>query len=153
MCSNFENFFSFLRGCKLGNMFFVAVQSRRPIIRRRFQSWDSIKVIILSHGPSHPYKVAWYLKVMATFVKPFGVCESSRWLFWRKKLVEVDMIFFLHVYAMFTPLTFMQCPSTCTLFLLHYNKSFALLLFQLYAIGVRWIAMRGFYKCPTHWGS
>jgi len=40
---------------------------------------------------------------MATFVKPFGVCESSRWLFWRKKLVEVDMIFFLHVYAMFTP--------------------------------------------------
>jgi len=67
--------------------------------------------------------------------------------------VEVDMIFFLHVYAMFTPLTSMQCASTCTMFLLHYNKSFALLLFQLYAIGVRSIDMRGFYKCPTHWGS
>jgi hypothetical protein len=144
---------SFLRGCKLGNMFFVVGQSTRPITRRRFQSWDSRTVIILSHGPSHPHKVAWYFKVIATFVKPFGVCESSRWLFWRKKLVEVDMNFFLHVYPMFTPLTSMQKASTCTLFLLHYNKSFALLLFQLYVIGVRSISMHGVYKWPTHWGS
>jgi hypothetical protein len=85
---------SFLWRCKNGNMFFVVGQSTRPITRRRFQYWDSRTLIILSHCPISPHKVAWHLKVMATFVKPFGVCEPSGWPFW-KKVVKVDIPFFV----------------------------------------------------------
>jgi hypothetical protein len=89
---------------------------------------------------------------MATFVKPFGVCESSRWLVWRKKLVEVDMIFFLHVYAMFTPPNIHATDLSLhvvsfalqTNHLLCYFSNFTPLELGQYS------CVHGFYKWPTH---
>lgn len=145
---------SFLWGCKLGNMFFVVGQSTRPIIRRRFQSWDSRTVIILSHSP-YLTRIRWLdisklwllLSNLLEFVNLLDGCFGGR-SWW--KLIWFFSSMFMQCLP---PLTSMQKASTCTLFLLHYNKSFALLLFQLYVIGVRSISMRGVYKWPTHWGS
>jgi hypothetical protein len=57
-------------GCKLGNMFFCDGQANQqgPSQEEGFNLGTLEGWFFLSHGPSHPHKVAWYLKVMATFV-------------------------------------------------------------------------------------
>jgi hypothetical protein len=112
----------------------------------------------LSHGPSHPHKVAWYLKVMATFVS--NLLEFVNLLDgcfgWRSSWKLIWLTFFRPCLCNVYPSNihargplYMHIVSFCIT-----TKSFALLLFQLYyTIGVRSISMHGFYKWPTHCGS
>jgi hypothetical protein len=129
-------FLSCEEGASLETCFFCGgrAKSTRPITRRRFQSWDSRRVIFsFHHGPSHPHKVAWYLKVMATFVSNLlefvnlldGCFGGRSW--WKL----IWLTFSLHVYAMFTPLTSIATGlSTCTLFLFALQQNHLLCYFS-----------------------